>query len=319
MKSTECHISVEVPIPLERAWALLSNFAGWPEWNPFVTRVHGARAPSVGARVQLDVRWADGSGIKSSNEIVEVIDGGTRRGFRWAYRGPLQQLGLLDTNRLIAVEYVSPDSCRYLSDERFTGPLTPLLPIDRIRDGFDRMAAGFASACGAEAAGRASESTARETPRTGVEIEALPEPPMASGALPLLGHLREFQTDHRGLFERGYREHGPVFGVALGPWKCAVIVGPEANATFYGRTDHELRTEHVYGYLRKMFGRVGLTHTPEGYDAERHILLAPFRANLMDDKLRVVDEEVQAFIAGLGERGEFELVGTLQGLLQRIS
>jgi hypothetical protein len=40
--------------------------------------------------------------------------------------------------------------------------------------------------------------------------------PLASGALPLVGHAPEFLRDQRRLLERGYTEHGPVFRLRLG-------------------------------------------------------------------------------------------------------
>jgi hypothetical protein len=150
MKSVEVAGEIPVGVPLEQAWKILSDLPGWSAWNPFVTAVHGATRPVVGARVRLDVRWQGGSRApRTAVEVVEVIDDATRRGFRWDLRGPLHRLGLLRSSRLIAVERVGPDACRYRSEERFTGPLVRLLPVARLRDGFDRMAAAFAAECAA--------------------------------------------------------------------------------------------------------------------------------------------------------------------------
>lgn len=319
-------IRSELPIELglDEAWALLTDFRGWSSWNPFVVGVSGAPRPSPGARVHLDIRWADGSGTRAVDEITEVVERGTRRSFRWSYRGGLQRAGLLRVERVLVLEQTGAGRCRYLSEERFHGPLARAVPLAKIRESSDRMAAAFAGACARQAEHSEPVGEAPSgCPFSGASTSSGPrfdaEPPMVSGALPLLGHMAEFRSQHRALFERGQREHGPVFAVALGPWRCAVVSGPEANAVFYGRTDHELLTEGPYAYLRKMFGRVGLTQTPKDYAAERHILRAPFKARLMEGNLGVIDEVVLRFIDGLGDAGDFDLVPTVEGLLQEIS
>lgn len=148
---------------------------------------------------------------------------------------------------------------------------------------------------------------------------SLPTPPEVSGALPLIGHAVEFARDHLTLFARGYREHGPIFAMRIGPWRFAVVSGIELNALFYKRTDHELRADKAYRYLVAMFGRIGLTATPQRYAAERHTLQAPFKSHRMLAALAVMNEEVREWMAGLGARGSFELVAAVQGLIQRIA
>ncbi len=144
-------------------------------------------------------------------------------------------------------------------------------------------------------------------------------PPRVSGGLPLVGHLLEFRRDHIGLFRRGYREHGALFRLDLGPWPVVIFAGVEMHRVFYGQTDKALRTAEAYGYLREMLGSVGLTQDPEGYAAERHILHAPFRGKLMRSYIRIMDEEIQAWIDGLGDSGRFELVGAVQQVTQSIA
>jgi hypothetical protein len=149
MPAAEYHHEVPVAVPVEQAWELLADLSRWSEWNPFVVRVVGARRPVLGAVVELDIRWGDGSRGRAREQVVELVDADGRLGFRWAYRGVWARLGLVRGTRLVAVERVDERSCRYLSGERFEGLFTPLLPMAKIRDGFDRMGAAFAETCAA--------------------------------------------------------------------------------------------------------------------------------------------------------------------------
>ncbi|HSM25620.1 MAG TPA: hypothetical protein VK856_12210, partial [Anaerolineaceae bacterium] len=58
-------------------------------------------------------------------------------------------------------------------------------------------------------------------------------PPLVSGGLPVLGHALEMMRDREKLFKRGYREHGDVFAIKLGPRFAAVVSGAENNKLVY--------------------------------------------------------------------------------------
>ena len=143
----ECRSDLDIPVPLEQAWAVLADFARWGEWNSFVVEVRGAERPQLGLLVHLDVRWHDGGKVVAAEEIVEVIDEPTRKGFRWDYRGLPARLGLVRGSRLIVLEARGPQACCYHSYERFRGPFVGFLSMAKIQDGFDRMATGLAKAC----------------------------------------------------------------------------------------------------------------------------------------------------------------------------
>ena len=89
-----------------------------------------------------------------------------------------------------------------------------------------------------------------------METIALATPPVVSGAIPLLGHLTEFGRDRTGLIDRGYKEHGCVFTVKLGPQNVAVLLGPEHHRTFFMETDKTLNIATPYKFLRATFGEV---------------------------------------------------------------
>jgi len=44
----ELRSEIEIEAPIERVWRVLTDFAAYPEWNPFIRRVSG--------RAELDER-----------------------------------------------------------------------------------------------------------------------------------------------------------------------------------------------------------------------------------------------------------------------
>jgi uncharacterized protein YndB with AHSA1/START domain len=54
----QLHTEIEINGPAERVWAVLTDFASYPEWNPFIRQVSGElnigapQSPSRTTRVQ---------------------------------------------------------------------------------------------------------------------------------------------------------------------------------------------------------------------------------------------------------------------------
>jgi sterol 14-demethylase len=142
---------------------------------------------------------------------------------------------------------------------------------------------------------------------------------MLSGAWPVLGHALEFQKKRDALFERGYREIGPVFALRLGRQPAAVAIGPDYHQTFFAETDKKLSSYKTYAFLKAMFGEVSLAAPPDLYTAQRPILHLPFKGEKMAGYLQVMQAEIQAWLDGLGAEGEFELNEQLNSLVQNVA
>jgi uncharacterized protein YndB with AHSA1/START domain len=57
----EIHTEIEIDAPAEKVWRVLTDFAAYPEWNPFVRRLEGE--VRVHARLQVHVQPAGGKGM----------------------------------------------------------------------------------------------------------------------------------------------------------------------------------------------------------------------------------------------------------------
>jgi sterol 14-demethylase len=147
----------------------------------------------------------------------------------------------------------------------------------------------------------------------------LSTPPCAPGGLPLIGHLLPFQQNRAQFLASEYERFASIFSFRLGPKKVAVFIGTEAQELFFTKTDTALRMDKAYGFLRAIFGDVAFVANPETYVAERHVLHAPFRGKKMPGYVDVMRHEVQHWLDGLGDTGEFELIREMTRLTQYVA
>ncbi len=138
--------------------------------------------------------------------------------------------------------------------------------------------------------------------------------------LPVLGNIVDFYRDRGGLLRRGYETLGPVFSLRLGPKRVAVLIGPQHNGLFFAETDAKLSMREAYKFLIPMFGEpVGFAGGPVLYQEQRGIYLQLFKGKHMPGYVRVMGEEVRAWLDSLGESGDFELVSALERLTQHVA
>jgi hypothetical protein len=103
----ELHSQIEIAAPAERVWQVLTDFAAYPEWNPFIRRV----------------------------KKVEP-----NRQLRWL--GHLLVPGLFDGEHIFEIEELDRDRVLLTQREIFKGLLVPLLARSLDRDtqrGFEEM------------------------------------------------------------------------------------------------------------------------------------------------------------------------------------
>lgn len=113
---TTFSITVDIPAPPNRVWAVMADVERWPEWTPTVTRIerfdHGPLV--VGSRVRI---WQPR--LPPANwRVTELREG---RSFTWISRSP----GL----SVVAEHAVegAPDGARARLSVRFAGWLGPLI------------------------------------------------------------------------------------------------------------------------------------------------------------------------------------------------
>lgn len=119
LRSKQVRSQAELPAPVERVWEVLTDFASFPTWNPFIRSASGPLVPGGRLRITLLL-----SGRRLTfRPTVTLVD--PPHELRWlaAQRVP----GLFDVDRRFLLEPLSASRTRLTQSESATGLLAPLL------------------------------------------------------------------------------------------------------------------------------------------------------------------------------------------------
>lgn len=137
----------------------------------------------------------------------------------------------------------------------------------------------------------------------------LREPPLLSGALPVVGHTVEFVRSTIGLLSRAQRELGSVAALQIVGKKMVAVFGPEANEAVFRAPDTQLNPSEAYKIMTPIFGKdVVYDAPPEKMNEQLKMLLPALKDRRMRTYGEIVVEEVEQSIAGWGDAGEIDLV-----------
>jgi len=115
----ELHTEIVIRAAAETVWGVLTDFARYPEWNPFIFSIEGKLA----AGQRLTVRFArEGSKSVTFRPTVLYTEG--LREVRWL--GHLLLPLLFDGEHSFFMEPIDVESVRFVQREVFTGFLVPL-------------------------------------------------------------------------------------------------------------------------------------------------------------------------------------------------
>ncbi len=137
---------IEINAPPERVWEILTDFAAYGKWNPFLYRVIGEA--NLGTQVRTFVRVL-GRETKLNCHIMTLEP---NRELRWSWHllGP----GLYKGEHSFTIEPLDGGRVRFVNREQFSGVLVPLFSRSINRD----TASGF------KAMDQALKTRAEQTP-----------------------------------------------------------------------------------------------------------------------------------------------------------
>jgi hypothetical protein len=129
------HAEVEIEAPAERVWQVVSDFAQYAEWNPFIVRAAGEQR--VGGRLDVTIV---APGMKPVGFRPRVLDLEPGRLIRW--KGEYKIPGLFDGRHALIVDPLDGGRARFTTHEDVTGILLPFLGkvMAASQQGFELMA-----------------------------------------------------------------------------------------------------------------------------------------------------------------------------------
>lgn len=144
--------------------------------------------------------------------------------------------------------------------------------------------------------------------------------PTVSGARPVVGHAAELTRDPLGLFRRGHREHGSMFRLRLPLKDTVVLLGTEHNQLAFDETDRKLSIRTAYPFFLRMFSPDFYFFAPyDEYKRQRQVVLPRFQGRQLDTYVAIMEREVDAFMDGLGDSGEFSIPDAFGPLIMRVA
>ena len=135
MPSYQIETEIEINASAAKAWSILTDFASYPDWNPFIRSIQGELAQGS----QIEVRIQP-SGAKSMTFRPTVLVAEEGRELRWL--GRLLLPGVFDGEHYFVIKELADDRVLLQHSENFSGILLPLLRSGLERDtkrGFEEM------------------------------------------------------------------------------------------------------------------------------------------------------------------------------------
>jgi hypothetical protein len=130
----ELHSEIEIAASPERVWDILTDFAAYPRWNPFIRSISGKL--EVGERLEVRLEPPGGRGITLRPTVLSAEP---NRQLRWL--GHLLVPGLFDGEHTLATKPLEENRVRFVQHEVFKGVLVPLVArsLANTLRGFEEM------------------------------------------------------------------------------------------------------------------------------------------------------------------------------------
>ena len=136
MSVKQLSTDIEISANTDRVWQVLTDFASFPDWNPFMRSAEGeARS---GERLKVNLKPPKGMAMTFKPTVLVADEG---RELRWI--GRLLMPGVFDGEHYFVIEPIGDDRVRFSQGEKFTGLLVPLMGLlgvyKNTSQGFEQM------------------------------------------------------------------------------------------------------------------------------------------------------------------------------------
>jgi hypothetical protein len=114
MPKTELRTEVEIAAPVERVYRVLTDFAAYQSWNPFLTSVSGEL--EVGRTLSLEMSLPEGKTYLLEPQVTQVSENSE---LRW--RGRFLLPALLEAEHFFLLTERAPGLTRVVQGQNFSG------------------------------------------------------------------------------------------------------------------------------------------------------------------------------------------------------
>lgn len=131
----ELYTEIKIAASANRLWAILTDFARFPDWNPFIRGIRGL--PEIGARLVVSIEPPGGRPMQFRPVVVTA-----RPNSEFAWIGRVGIPGLFDGEHSFRIEPLADGRVNFVHRETLTGVLVPFIwPLlkGRLRAGFEAM------------------------------------------------------------------------------------------------------------------------------------------------------------------------------------
>jgi len=135
MSNHHLQTEIEINASAKRVWETLTDFASYPEWNPFIRFIRGI--PEKGARLEVRIQASGTKGMVFRPTVL-VAEAGQE--LRWL--GRLLLPGIFTGEHSFVIQPLADRKVLFQHSELFRGVLVPLLRKSLDRDtkrGFNEM------------------------------------------------------------------------------------------------------------------------------------------------------------------------------------
>lgn len=110
----ELNNEIEINASAEKVWQLLTDFASFSEWNPFIQHVNGQ--PIAGSQLEVTTQHAQTERVVSRPTVVKATPNNE---LRWLKRSLIP--GLFDAEHVFTIEELDANRVRFTQRAIFTG------------------------------------------------------------------------------------------------------------------------------------------------------------------------------------------------------
>ena len=123
--------SIEIRASAARVWEVLTDFAAYPAWNPFVRSIQGAQVP--GSTLSVTVQPEGSASMSFKPRLLSFAPG---KELRW--RGQVLFPGIFDGEHYFQIGEANAGAVQFTQGEVFSGILVPLLFRGSVRAGTEQ-------------------------------------------------------------------------------------------------------------------------------------------------------------------------------------